>query len=743
MSGGGQNGGSEWARHNDLTAPLAFSHNLSRVFPPELYASHPEYFPLVAGERIKPAAPPFPVNWNPDLGNPEVAEHAASVAGDAFKHHPDDVSFALGVNDGLIFGESLETLALVTPPRWFRGRPDYSDLVFTFMNRAAANLVRTYPDKYLGALAYYWAEAVPSFPVHPQVAPFLTTDRSQGYDASFKQAEFELQDRWAKSGARRLGMYDYLDGFGYLIPRVHTRLIAENLRHARRAGFTDYYGEASPNWGLEGPMSWLVAQLLRDPEQSEDLLLDEYYRRYFQTAAVPMRRFFERCEEQWMRQPGPPYWLKYYRDEAQAGLFPSTVCQELRGLLKEAARDAGAPEIKARVALVSDAFALTERFVAFCEARTNLVRHQLEGTLAGEAAAQEIQEYLQRRVRLTFYARWLARTQPLAVCSTNLDDFLRNDPLFGATAEVLGSPKPRDLKPETGDLKPETGDLKPETVNREPFSTQRAQSTEYLIRALAAMKDPAVEAAIEVWKARTGNLRPETGNLRPETGNLRAEVLPAAKPEIALDGSLEGQVVPGRRIAGLSYGLDLPVCWTSKCEPAQAQTVELTEAAAHSGSAGLHLAGAADAALFQWVGAVQGRFYDATVFVRGRVSPGTSVALTLAWLDAAQQYVGGCTLERLPEGEWNGWVRLRQGGVAPAGACWVGIGVRVQHQVPGDWVDVDDFSVKEFPRNVETQVSGFSFSVVQRFPVFSFFRPRVPAVPVQPISSGSAIARTR
>ena len=482
MSGVGPNGGGEWARHNNLTAPLAFSHNLNRVFPPELYASHPEYFPFVDGVRVQPAGPPGPVNWNPDLGNPEVAAHAASVARDAFKHHPDDVSFALGVNDGLIFGESPETLALVTPPRWFRGRPNFSDLVFTFMNRAAADLARTYPDKYLGALAYYWAEETPNFPVHPQGAPFLTTDRSQGYDASFEQEELALQDRWAKSGARRLGMYDYLDGFGYLIPRVHTRLIAENLRHARRAGFTDYYGEASPNWGLEGPMSWLVAQLLQDPEQSETLLLDEYYRRYFQTAAAPMRRFFERCEEQWMRQPGPPYWLKYYRDEAQAGLFPPTVCRELRGLLDEAARTAGPPEVKARVALVADAFALTERFVAFCEARNNLVRHELEGTLAGAAAAQEIQEYLRRRLRLTLYAAWLGRTQPLAMYSTKLDDFLRNDPVFGATAEVLRSVEPEAAAPR-----------------------QKAE---------------AVAENLEGGKAEGGNLKPETGNPRPEAESL-------------------------------------------------------------------------------------------------------------------------------------------------------------------------------------------------------------------------------
>ena len=36
-----------------------------------------------------------------------------------------------------------------------------------------------------------------------------------------------------------------------------------------------------------------------------------------------MRAFFEKCEALWMQQPGPSYWLKYYYNEDQAGLFPA------------------------------------------------------------------------------------------------------------------------------------------------------------------------------------------------------------------------------------------------------------------------------------------------------------------------------------------------------------------------------------------------------------------------------------
>ena len=142
--------------------------------------------------------------------------------------HPEQESFALGVNDALIFGESPETLALIgrtallRPAErdyegqapggglttWFRERPDYSNLVFTFMNRAADELSRTHPQKYLGALAYYWAENAPDFRLNPQVIPFLTADRAQGYDPKFWKEEMDLQERWARAaGAAQLSAH--------------------------------------------------------------------------------------------------------------------------------------------------------------------------------------------------------------------------------------------------------------------------------------------------------------------------------------------------------------------------------------------------------------------------------------------------------------------------------------------------------------------------------------------------------
>ncbi len=642
IDGLGSPASAAWARHNGLTPPLSFLHNLASVFPPSLFEKHPDYFPMVDGKRERPAE--HSQTWNPDLSRPDVAIHAASVARDAFIADPGRVSFGLGVNDGLLYGESPELLAAVSPLRWFRGRPDYSNLTFRFLNRAAEELARSHPDKFLGALAYYWEENTPDFQVHPQVLPFLTADRSQGYDPAFWREEFSLQERWAKAGPQRLGLYDYLDGTGFVIPRIHPRLIAESLRHARRIGFTDYFGEASPNWGIDGPMTWMVAQLLSDPQQSADLLVNEYYERYFQESAVPMRRFFERCEEQWMRQPGHPYWLKHYRNDSQADLFPSAVCAELRQLLDDAQRLVRQSKVQARVALVSDAFGVTERFVRMNETRARLSRETLTNRLTGRAGAELLAAYLDARHEFIRYSETTTAQQPLAFSTILYQDFLRNDPTVAAMlalgAEVAGS-SPAQAQPWEG--------------------------------ALRGRQELGVADSIAFARAAAAG----------------------ATTERLIDGGLEGPRGAGRTIASLPFGVALPGAWQSKVEPTQTHEGAVTTAAARTGAAGLRISGAVNTTVFQWLPATTDRLYVASVRARGQVTSSNAVFLTVGWLDAQGRHLGKSLAARLPDGAWPDWVLLQQGARAPTGAAWVGIGVHLQNQMLGDWAAFDDFSLRE------------------------------------------------
>lgn len=435
-----------WQRGNRVDVGISFSHNLTNIFPASLYEERPELFSLINGRRERPRA--YNIASNPELGGEAPAIRAAEAAKAFFARHPDAVTFAVGTNDAVLFSDSEETRRHVYPPRYFREMPVYTDLVYAFTNRVAELVAPSHPEKYIGALAYYWTEHPPSFPVHPRVIPFLTADRSQMFDRAFRREERATMKAWAESGAERVGLYDYVYGYGFLVPRLYPSTLSRHLREARRLGFTDYFAEFGSNWGLDGPQPWLTAQLLLDPDQSPARLLAEFYRRFYRDAARPMRAFFEECEAVWASQGGPVYWLKHYRNDSQAALFPPPVRQRLRSLLDAAERAAeDDPVAAARVAISSAAFRVSERYLEMQETREALARAVLAADTEGafDAAALGRLRGQDREARAAFRATLLEvrHRQPLALSPRIPIDFERSD--WGPSADRL-------LAGETGPL---------------------------------------------------------------------------------------------------------------------------------------------------------------------------------------------------------------------------------------------------------------------------------------------------
>ena len=764
MDIGGTEEEKAWSEKNLLTPSLAFSHNLAAIVRKEDYATHPEWFPLVAGQRYRP--PEQIVNWNPDLASEAVVQRAAQAACAAFQADRQRESFSLGINDALIYGESPEMLPWITPPRYFRSRPNYSDLVFQFNNRVAEQVDRLFPDRYLGVLAYYWCEAVPTIRVHPQIVPFLTADRSQGYDRQWWQEETRLEVAWAAKGTKRLGLYDYLDGAGFLIPRLHTRLIAEYLPRARILGFTDYFGESSPNWGLDGPQQWLVAQLIAHPGASAGNLLDEYYARFFGEAAAPMRQFFERCEDLWMAQPPPADWLKHYRSETQAVLFPSSECVKLRALLEQARGRAKSEKVRQRVEFVSAAFGATERFVAFCEAKTEVSRmsegvrkegsegvrekgreserESERGRTREREVGEEHENARQERGRETRNSepgtrnseprteggRWTVDgggRRAVDGGSENSEK-LKADTLKGQTLDsgfpnfsVSASQRVQDTdggqRAESGERKTEGG-RRTSVVGRQGLLTAlerylraRTEFVDYLKRlgqtqplAVNSGKlddflciDPAYDAALTVLESGTvltPGQSPTIGDAAVQDAISRWQVgLADASRERLRSPSFEGEIMHGLRIAGLQYRADITAGWDSRVEPAENAVAAVMAAAARTGSGGLRLANHKYSSAFAWSPLQQAQGFEVAAYLRGQLSSSARVMLIITWLDASQRMVASRRVRFIPTST-TGWTRLRIGQSGPANAAWVGVGITVAYQLPGDWVDVDDVSLR-------------------------------------------------
>src|SRR5690606_33711063 len=118
-----------------------FNHNLHRIFTEAVYDLRPDFFIMLDGKRVRPVDLAGGENYQICFGNPDAAVFAARKAAEFFDANPDEASFSVAMTDTRPICECSDCQQWIDHEKSFRGLPDYSDLVFTFMNRAAEELV--------------------------------------------------------------------------------------------------------------------------------------------------------------------------------------------------------------------------------------------------------------------------------------------------------------------------------------------------------------------------------------------------------------------------------------------------------------------------------------------------------------------------------------------------------------------------------------------------------------------------
>lgn len=376
---------SAYGRRNRLKGMYQFNHNLAGIFSPELFKKHPEVFPTIRGVKRAPKGSNA-TDSMPDMTHWRTVEIAAEAALVHFIEKPESVSFSLSMNDNSSFDEGEATQEVLGELEYFRGKPNYSDYVFQFMNAVAEKVfdeggawqTPSGADRYLTALAYYWTEQSPSFKIHPRVMPILTADRAQWHDPEFRAEDRALIERWSNSGADRVGTWDYYFGSPYPYPRQFNQWISESIRYLADNDVRVFFSQLPSAWGLDGGKAWLTTRLLWNPYEDAEALLEEYYTNFFGPASEPIRAFYELSETHRNAHEGTANWIKLYLDEAGIELFPQAVLSELRDLI-ESSKSLVEPDSRyaARIQVVSDAFQLTEYYAAMQTARQELVEMAL------------------------------------------------------------------------------------------------------------------------------------------------------------------------------------------------------------------------------------------------------------------------------------------------------------------------------------------------------------------------------
>ncbi len=399
-----------WANANLLRPRFAFHHNLYRLLNPEVYgAEHPDWFPLIDGER-RPPTKNSSSGWQPCMTSEgAIAQIVANIRAQ-FDADPQLNSVSIAPNDGGGYCNCPSCLALsenVGVP----GEENRSRLFWQFANRIAREVAQTHPDRIIGTLAYSYSKSpYEGMTIEPNIMPFYVSLPAVYRDPEALAERNANIEQWGRI-ARQMGIYEWYFGAGFSIPEAHTDYLASALRHAYANGARACYSEVYPNWGLDGWKVWIFTKLLWDPQRDTEALLDDFATGMFAEAAEPMRRYMDMCEEVGRRgatvidpETGKPRWW-FFRDPEQFLEWPPEQIEQAQAILDEALAAAKTDDTRRRVRYFSDSLGVTRILSGrYHAAREALPRADSVATI-GEALAA-LASVTGPRWDLDLYMQW-------------------------------------------------------------------------------------------------------------------------------------------------------------------------------------------------------------------------------------------------------------------------------------------------------------------------------------------------
>ena len=275
---------------------FSFEHSYHLYFPPAKYfASHPEYFPLIDGQRT-------PVGQL-CIGNPELQNLFAEKI----------IARGEGASGNVEHYRRPQRRRWLVPVPTLPRMDDpahptvMSNRIATFNNIIARKLAAAVPGMRIHWLAYSEGTQAPTIvkQLEPNTIIQLSTINEWGdytknlFDSSSLENSNFLQDLkdWYQLKPSAIMTYEYWTG-GYAwpgpLPLVHT--VADRLRNYRQFHVTGIYSEGEPQWGPQGMNYYFIAKLLWNPDLDVEKEMDLYYKNYYGPAARQMKEYNEVLE---------------------------------------------------------------------------------------------------------------------------------------------------------------------------------------------------------------------------------------------------------------------------------------------------------------------------------------------------------------------------------------------------------------------------------------------------------------
>jgi hypothetical protein len=329
-------------------------HTYAFLVPPEkFWDTHPEYFPLVKGERTYLHSSGRPAELC--VSNPDVLRLMAEGALNYFGSHPDGMRFCVNADDEPSYWcecdacRALDTVENDFPNQG-EGVLDLTDRCMTLVNHVADAVREQYPDRWVGTFAYGSTREVPRKvkPAENVMVELCWWDRCFKHPLTDRRCPVNakglrrLRDwqRWTQN----LTLYGYLQYPHGSVPQPFFRSEGDFLRTVHRRGVRHVTDEWDTDFYASALFLSLRARLLWDVSTDVDAFVRDFCEKMYGPSAAPMLAYYELMEQAVLQSP-----QDHVSFRGLERFTPEALASAER-LLRRAARLAPDDQTRARIA---------------------------------------------------------------------------------------------------------------------------------------------------------------------------------------------------------------------------------------------------------------------------------------------------------------------------------------------------------------------------------------------------------
>jgi len=362
-----------WFMRNKLGIGINayFAHSWAGYLTNDYFSEHPEYYPLIDGQRkpfrASPAGKLEYMGVQVCTSNPEVQK--IFLDNIRKKYKPEDCAIvSISPNDGMGFCECDKCRAQDAPDQYSPEQIRYqviplSNRIFKyFVNPIAKELKKTHPNLKLGILAYTFLKEPPQNLTKLEDNIVVSFCQISGHynDAEIKKKQHDLLSKWKPMVSAMSGREYYGDFHWLQLPHPQTRIIADDIAFLKSNGFIGFSSEDNTDFSTNHLNYYVAAKLLWNSNLKLEDILRDYYQKGYGKASPKIQEYFTLLDKTFnSRYPNK------WETATISQIWTPDVLKKGYVILEEADKISDDKQVKEKIAFLKTGLEFTDKFVTF------------------------------------------------------------------------------------------------------------------------------------------------------------------------------------------------------------------------------------------------------------------------------------------------------------------------------------------------------------------------------------------